>query len=101
MLERTNAFLAEREAENKLILGIAARLQRQPDDGAVFCAVEDDGAIVTAAVQAKKWNIVITSAASDSIEMMVRELAAKPPIGSEPQGRQAAAVPGVSGPAEA
>ncbi len=101
MLERAEAFLLQREAENNLLLGVAGRLAKDPQGAATICAVEDSGEIVMAGVQSKKWNLVVARGPEAAVDLMVRELSAKPPVGSEPQGRrQAAEIPGVSGPAE-
>ncbi|HTL28712.1 MAG TPA: GNAT family N-acetyltransferase [Tepidisphaeraceae bacterium] len=91
MLDRAEPFLLSREAENNLLLGIAARMRKSGEEANLLCVVEDGGEVVMAAAQAKKWSMVVSRGSEGAIQLLVEEILAKP---------QAAEVPGVTGPAK-
>jgi uncharacterized protein len=63
-LDTAGAFLAEREAENNLLFGIAANLLRDPDRAMTappyFAAVRRDADVVAAALMTPPFNVVLS-----------------------------------------
>jgi uncharacterized protein len=62
-LDRAGAFLAEREAEHNLILGLSARLRHDPlvyGEPAYLTVVEDGGEVVAAALRTPPHNLVLS-----------------------------------------
>jgi predicted GNAT family acetyltransferase len=62
-LEHAGEFLAEREAEHNLILGLSSQLQRAPrmyGDDPYLAVVEDEGRIVGAVLRTPPHNLVLS-----------------------------------------
>ncbi len=55
-------FLEEREAENSLILGVAAGMADAPQTDAFFATMERNGRMVAAAMRTPPFNVVVTRA---------------------------------------
>ena len=77
-LEHAGAFLAEREAENNLILGLSSRLRSTPlmyGEPAYLGVVEDDGEVVGAALRTPPHNLVLSEIdRPEAIESLVRDV---------------------------
>ena len=90
-LEQAGAFLAAREAENNLILGLSSRLRTTPlmyGEPAYLAVVEDQGEVVAAALRTPPHNLVLSEIDSaEAIEPLMRD--ARRTFGS---------LPGVVGP---
>jgi predicted GNAT family acetyltransferase len=87
-LSVAGTFLAAREAEHNLILGIASSLQTSPDayEGTPqLLAVRDGDAVVAAALRTPPNNVVLSETDADVSAMLADELADEP-------------LPGVTGP---
>jgi predicted GNAT family acetyltransferase len=88
-LSRAGAFLAEREAEHNLMLGISSGLLRDPDmyDGPPYLAcLTDRDRLVGAALRTPPYNLILSE---------MDDLAAVPPLVADLAGEQ---LPGVTGP---
>ena len=89
-LERAGSFLTVAEAENMLLLGIAGELQRYESAAPPpLLTVEEDGAVVMAALQTPPHALVVSRAADKAVKALTDELA-----------RRNVALPGINGPAE-
>lgn len=78
-LEVAGPFLAEREAENNLPLGIAANLVRDPDRMMTappyFAVVRRDGHVVAAALMTPPFNVVMSwTPDPDAVPALARDL---------------------------
>ncbi len=68
--ERVEAFLLEREAEHKLLLGIRETLRRQPGyytSSPYLASVEQDGQVALVAMRTPPHNLVLSLAASETM----------------------------------
>jgi hypothetical protein len=94
-IERAGSWLADREAEHNLILGICSNLEADPsisDGPPLLAIVERDDAIVAAAIQTPPWNVVLSEVDDgDALGALVEDLASD---------HGSAELPGVTGPAE-
>jgi predicted GNAT family acetyltransferase len=90
-LEHADAFLAAREAENNLILGLSSRLRNAPlmyGEPAYLAVVEDEGEVVAAALRTPPHNLVLSEIdRAEAIEPLVRDV-----------GQTYGKLPGVVGP---
>src|SRR5436190_12547893 len=85
-LERAGDFLAAREAEHNLILGLTGRLRENPltygDEPPYFAVAEDDGRVVAAAMRTPPHNLILSevddegalAALVDDVHAMFSEL---------------------------
>jgi uncharacterized protein len=68
-LDHAGAFLLDREAENNLILGLAARLRQQPrvyGQDPYFAVAEERGRVVAAALRTPPHNLLLSEPADES-----------------------------------
>ena len=76
-LEHAGAFLAAREAQNNLILGLSSRLRTTPlmyGEPAYLAVVEDQGEVVAAALRTPPHNLVLSEIDSaEAIEPLMRD----------------------------
>jgi predicted GNAT family acetyltransferase len=90
-IEHAGAFLAAREAENNLILGLSSRLRNTPlmyGEPAYLAVVEDGGEVVAAALRTPPHNLVLSEIdRAEAIEPLVRDV-----------GQTFGTLPGVVGP---
>ncbi|HEY3493432.1 MAG TPA: GNAT family N-acetyltransferase [Polyangiaceae bacterium] len=82
---RVVPFLAEREVEYNLLIGISARLAEQPEDarGAVFAAVEAGGRLVGAVLRTPPQLPIVTRLEPGAARAVARFLAS---VGDVPDG---------------
>jgi uncharacterized protein len=77
-LEQADAFLAAREAEHNLILGLSSRLRNTPlmyGEPPYFAVIEDDGQVVAAALRTPPHNLALSEIDSaEAIEPLVRDV---------------------------
>jgi len=77
-LEHAGAFLAAREAENNLILGLSSRLRTTPlmyGEPAYLAVLEDEGEVVAAALRTPPHNLVLSEIDSaEAIEPLMRDV---------------------------
>lgn len=76
-LERTRSFLEEREAENNLLLGIAAWLATHPNRigmAPYFVAMEEDQGVQAAAMLTPPYQLVLSRANSEVLAAIVEHL---------------------------
>ena len=62
-LKQAGAFLADREAEHNLILGLSSRLRREPllyGEPPYLAVVEDGGEVVAVALRTPPHNLVLS-----------------------------------------
>lgn len=93
-LDVAGAFLAEREAENILLFGIAANLLRDPDRAMsappYFAAVRRAGEVVGAALMTPPFRVVLSSTSDpDAVAAIADDL-----------GRSGLPVPGITAPVD-
>lgn len=62
------------ERENNVLLGAARRLAHAPDAAALMATVEEDGAIVCAALLTLPFNLLISAAPAAAIEALAEQL---------------------------
>jgi predicted GNAT family acetyltransferase len=90
-LEHAGEFLAVREAEHNLILGLSSRLRQEPllfDEPPYLAVVEDGGRVVAAALRTPPHNLVLSEIDDEgAIEPLVVDVS-----------RAFASLPGVIGP---
>lgn len=89
---RAEAFLVAREAENNLLIGLGASLRESPGvypAPPYLATVEEDGAVVAAALRTPPHNLVLSAAPPAAIELIARDL------------DRAGGTPGVLGPSAA
>lgn len=77
-LEQADAFLAAREAEHNLILGLSSRLRNTPlmyGEPPYFAVIEDDGQVVAAALRTPPHNLALSEIdRAEAIEPLVRDV---------------------------
>ncbi len=89
-LQRASAFLAEHEAENNLMLGLAARLATAPAEPPPFLAtLEEDNQVVAAALHTPPNRLILSRAPAPAIAILADHLA-----------RHRHQLPGIVGPIE-
>jgi predicted GNAT family acetyltransferase len=92
-LAAAGPFLAEREAEHNLLLGLCVELERDPHtfgpDDPYFATVADGGQVVAAALMTPPHNLTLSLATPGALALIADDLATDWP-----------ALPGVAGPAE-
>ena len=81
-VEQASPFLLSHEAHNNLLLGICAELARNPatfgSEPPVMLTVENDGAVVLAAVQTPPNNLILSHTDHlDALELLASTLAAE------------------------
>jgi len=96
-LEVATPFLAENEAENTVVLGIALRCRRAPRSDAVMAVVRDGAAVRMVAVMTPPHALVLSTGDADVIPCLIEGLdaaAIRPPgvSGVEPLAERFAAV---------
>ena len=81
-LKRAQSWLLRNEAENNLILGIAASLARHPDESAeapYLATVERERSLVGCALRTPPYKLLLTRADSVAVEEIARDLANSSP----------------------
>jgi uncharacterized protein len=75
-LGQAGEFLAAREAEHNLMLGIGSRLQRQPllyGEPAYLAEVEDDGRVVAVAMRTPPHNLILSEVDDEAAIVLLLE----------------------------
>jgi predicted GNAT family acetyltransferase len=83
-LAAAGAFLADREAEHSLILGISSSLRRNPalyDGPPYLAAVRDADRVVVAAMRTPPYNLILSEVDDlDALRLLVEDLQSEPEL---------------------
>jgi uncharacterized protein len=73
-LDRAQPWLVEHEAENNLILSIAAQLVKTPRDDAYLATIESHGEVVGCAFRTPPYKLSVTTMPADAIDVFVHHI---------------------------